>query len=106
MRRETVIDKNSAGYKRGWDHAGRVLGLETTKPKTEKVVYTPTNEVFEVPKFEYKSAAAMFRGLILKDELSDDDILKAVQDKFNLDDSKKSYVKWYRNDLKKNGILQ
>lgn len=59
------------------------------------------------PKVEgdYKSAAAMFRGLITEGKLSDDDIFAAVQAKFGLDGSRRSYVNWYRKDLQKKGLL-
>jgi len=52
---------------------------------------------------EYKSAAAMFQGLILEGKLTDDEIFAAVQEQFGLDDKKRSYVGWYRNKLKKDG---
>ncbi len=53
----------------------------------------------------YKSAATMFRDLILNSELDDDSIFLAVQQAFNLDDSRRSYVGWYRKDLQKKGQL-
>lgn len=52
---------------------------------------------------KYKSAAVMFRELIMKGRLTDDKIFEQVQKEFGLDDSKRSYVKWYRNDLIKKG---
>lgn len=51
----------------------------------------------------YKSAAAMFQGLIMEGKLTDDEIFALVKEKFGLDDKKKSYVNWYRNKLKKDG---
>ena len=51
----------------------------------------------------YSSAFKMFQGLIMDGKLTDDEIFKEVQDKFNLDDKKRSYVAWYRNYLKKKG---
>lgn len=50
-----------------------------------------------------ETAAGMFRQLIREGKLSDDAIFKKVQAKFGLDDSKRSYVGWYRNQLKKAG---
>lgn len=50
---------------------------------------------------EYKSAAAMFQGLIMEGRLTDDEIFEQVQSTFGLDDKKRSYVTWYRNNLKK-----
>lgn len=52
---------------------------------------------------EYKSAAAMFQGLIMEGQLTDDEIFEQVQSAFGLDDKKRSYVTWYRNNLKKKG---
>lgn len=49
------------------------------------------------------SAAGMFKTLIMEGKLTNDQIFKKVADKFNLDDSKKGYVKWYRNYLSKKG---
>jgi len=49
------------------------------------------------------SAASMFKTLIMEGKLADDQIFKKVADKFNLDDSKRGYVKWYRNYLQKKG---
>jgi hypothetical protein len=51
-----------------------------------------------------ESAAAMFKELIMAGNLSDDKIFERVQDKFNLDPKKRSYVAWYRNDLSKKGM--
>jgi hypothetical protein len=55
---------------------------------------------------KYKSASAMFKGLILEAKLSDDKIFQAVQKQFGLSDDKRSYVQWNRNWLKKEGIIQ
>lgn len=49
------------------------------------------------------SASAMFQDLIMEGKLTDDQIFDKVKAEFNLDDSKKSYVKWYRNHLTKQG---
>ena len=51
----------------------------------------------------YASAAQMFQGLIMEGKLTDDKIFAEVQEKFGLDDKKRSYVRWYRNNLKKKG---
>lgn len=53
----------------------------------------------------HKSAASMFRALISAGSLSDDQIFAEVQRTFDLDDSKRSYVGWYRKDLQKKGLL-
>lgn len=50
------------------------------------------------------SAANMFKELIMEGKKTDDQIFAAVQKAFGLDDNKRSYVKWYRNDLTKKGM--
>ena len=40
----------------------------------------------------------------MEGKLTDDQIFAKVQKEFNLDDNKRSYVKWYRNDLNKKGM--
>jgi len=50
------------------------------------------------------SAAQMFKDLIMEGKKTDDQIFAAVQKAFNLDDNKRGYVKWYRNDLTKKGL--
>ncbi len=49
------------------------------------------------------SAASRFKELIMEGKKTDDQIFAVVQKEFGLDESKKSYVKWYRNDLTKKG---
>jgi hypothetical protein len=49
------------------------------------------------------SAASMFKDLIMEGKLTDDQIFAKVQKEYGLDDNKRSYVKWYRNDLIKKG---
>ena len=52
----------------------------------------------------YTSAAQMFKELIISGELTDDKIFEQVKAQFGLDDSKRSYVAWYRNNLRKKGV--
>ncbi len=55
------------------------------------------------PKEKKPSAASRFQELIMEGKKSDDDIFTAVKKEFDLDDSKRSYVSWYRNKLLKDG---
>lgn len=57
----------------------------------------------EGPKERKPSAASRFKELIMAGKLTDDKIFEAVQKEFGLDDSKRSYVAWYRNQLRKDG---
>lgn len=50
-----------------------------------------------------ESAASMFRELIMAGKQTDDQIFAAVKKKWGLDDNKRGYVAWYRNDLRKKG---
>ncbi len=50
-----------------------------------------------------ESAAQMFKDLIMEGKLTDDKIFEKVAAKHGLDESKRGYVKWYRNWLTKNG---
>jgi hypothetical protein len=49
------------------------------------------------------SAAQMFQDLIMEGKLTDDQIFEKVQAEFGLDEKKRAYVKWYRNNLRKQG---
>lgn len=53
-----------------------------------------------------ESAASLFQRLILEGKLTDDQIFKQVQKQFKLDDSRRSYVAWYRKKLIKDGKLK
>ena len=73
--------------------------------KETKKAATPAKTAAAAPAQKEKkpSASAMFCELIMEGKLTDDQIFAAVQIEFKLDESKRSYVKWYRNDLKKKG---
>jgi hypothetical protein len=76
------------------------------KPKKEprpKKVFDVANLKGEDGK--WKSVSAAFKGLILEGKLSDDKIFAAVKKQFGIDDSKRGYVQWNRNWLKKEGLL-
>lgn len=50
------------------------------------------------------SAAQMFKDLIMEGKLTDDKIFEKVAAAYGLDEKKRGYVKWYRNDLRKKGM--
>lgn len=50
-----------------------------------------------------ESASQMFQELIRQGAMTDDQIFSKVKAKFNLDESKRGYVGWYRNYMRKNG---
>lgn len=50
-----------------------------------------------------ETAAKLFQALIMEGKLTDDQIFEQVKAKFNLDEKKRSYVRWYRNHLAKQG---
>lgn len=70
------------------------------EPKSSK---SEAAKPLENGKARQSSAAEMFRDLIMEGKLTDDQIFKEVQDAFGIDDSKKSYVNWYRKKLEKDG---
>lgn len=68
-------------------------------PKTTVKTPAPKTDTSKKP-----SAAARIRDLIMEGKLTDDKIFETVQKEFGLDDGKRGYVAWYRNDLKKKGM--
>lgn len=77
-------------------------GIEK-KPAEKRPTEKRPTEKKPTEKKPHESAAGLFQDLIMEGELTDDQIFKRVQEKFSLDDSKRSYVAWYRNYLKKRG---
>ena len=55
------------------------------------------------PKKKEVSAAQRFQELIMQGTMTDDKIFETVQKEFGLPASKRGYVGWYRNHLKKQG---
>jgi hypothetical protein len=95
-------------------------GLTESKPDVERLLHTPTEKEIDMAKAKAKkkavkqakkdgatipreTAAGMFRELILEGKHTDDQIFAKVKAKFKLDDKKRSYVAWYRNQLVKEG---
>jgi len=72
--------------------------------KPIKVKAAATEKAAKPAKAAGQSAAALFKELIMAGKLTDDKIFEKVQEKFGLDDSKRSYVGWYRKDLIKKGV--
>lgn len=87
------------------------------KNEVEKVVKETAKakkvaEIQPTANGDYKSASAMFKGLLLEDakkaegkRRSDEQIFKLVQAKFDLSDDKIGYVKWNRGKLKRDGLI-
>lgn len=76
------------------------------KPAAEAAVEKPAPKAKaepKAPKEKVRSAADAFRELIMEGKLPDSEIFARVQKEFGLDDNKRSYVAWYRNDLRKKG---
>ena len=57
------------------------------------------------PTTKMPSAAQRFKDLIMGGGLTDNQIFEKVQIEFGLDEKKRGYVKWYRNHLKKSGLV-
>lgn len=56
------------------------------------------------PRAQKETASSMFRDLIMRGTMTNNAIWLKVSEKYNLDDSKRYYVSWYRNSLKKAGM--
>jgi len=87
-----------------------------TKKAVLKAEKTARAKPFDATKLkgsdgQYKSVSAMFKGLLIENEtkktkLTDDQIFEAVRKKFGIDESKRGYVSWNRNWLKKEGVIK
>lgn len=78
-------------------------GLTPEKPATKPAKVAKAKAAPKPAGEKKPSASAMFQDLIMAGKLTDDQIFETVKAEFNLDDSKKGYVKWYRNHLTKQG---
>jgi hypothetical protein len=85
----------------------------TTKAAAKKAVPAKTAAKKAPPKAAKKTtseapakvtASSRFKELILEGKLTDDKIFEKVQQEFDLDEGKRSYVKWYRNKMIKDGV--
>ncbi len=81
------------------------ISTASKKPGTKSTLTAKRGEprASKEPRERKESAADMFRTLIMEGKLTDDAIFSAVKKKHGLDDSKRNYVAWYRNQLKKDG---
>jgi hypothetical protein len=77
--------------------------VEVKKAPAKKPVATVAKKAPTKTGDKKPSAASRFMELIMAGKLSDDGIFATVQKEFDLDDSKRSYVGWYRAKLKKDG---
>ena len=88
------------GSKRTFVSADEAVKTATKPPKPAKTEKAAEDRP--------EKASDMFRRLIMEKDgrtglckHTDDEIFAAVQQAFGLDDNKRSYVAWYRNDLRK-----
>lgn len=87
--------------KSGKDAAGGAKAKAATA-SSKKAATKPAGE--KKPKADRgPTAASRFQDLIMEGKKTDDQIFATVQKEFGLDDGKRSYVKWYRNYLTKQG---
>lgn len=80
---------------------GKKTAAKKTTTKASKAAKSTGTKKERAPRGP--TAAAKFQELIMEGKKTDDQIFAAVQKEFGLDDSKRSYVKWYRNYLTKQG---
>jgi hypothetical protein len=81
----------------------KVKAVASAKPaKAKKAAKTNGSAKKEAGK-PRESAAQLFKDLIMQGDLTDKQIFARVKQKYELDDGKFGYVKWYRNALVKAG---
>ena len=83
--------------------AKKVIAAAKPKPVKEPKEPKAAKEPKVTGGAKRETAASLFQLLIMQGKLTDDKIFEQVQTKFGLSDSKRGYVTWYRNHLKKNG---
>lgn len=81
--------------------SGPSVKIKSVEVKSNK---TPKNKVPKKTSVKKLSASQVFKNLIMAGKLTDLQIFDQVKAEFGLDDSKRGYVKWYRNHLKKQGL--
>lgn len=96
-----ALEKSRAELK---EIKARVKAEKAAKKAAEQAAKPPkAPKVAGEPKVRKPSASALFCSLIMEGKLTDAQIFAEVQKVFGLDDGKKGYTKWYRNDLRKKG---
>ena len=74
------------------------------KPKVKAEAGANGEKKSRAPRAPRASAASLFRELIMRGTLSDDQIFERVQEKFGLEEKSRKHVAWYRNKLKNSGM--
>lgn len=77
---------------------------KSTKTVTKTLKSSHGDVKVDVARKPRDSAAAMFKALITEGGITDAEIFAKVQKAFGLDESKRTYVAWYRNQLRKSGV--
>ena len=99
LEREVIMKKNEAKKAAQPRVAGAGVANTTGAAKAKKKPKAPKE-----PKEPRLTPATTFRELIMKGGLTDDQIFAAVQKKHpEVTKAKRTYVAWYRNDLRKRG---
>ena len=76
---------------------------KVAEPKAEKEPKVKAAKEPKEPKVKRPSVSSRICDLILEGTLTDDQIFAKVQSEFDLDDSKRGYISWNRNFLRKQG---
>lgn len=95
-----AAEKTAAAKKAATKTATKTVAAKTTKTAAKP---TGRQAAAAAKKEKGVSAAQRFQDLIMAGKLTDDKIFETVQKEFGLDDNKRSYVRWYRNSLIKQG---
>lgn len=74
---------------------------KATPKATPKAEAKPKAE----PKAKRETCTSFMTAAILEGKLADSEIFKQAQAKFGLSDDKKTYVNWYRCQLKRKGVV-
>ena len=72
------------------------------KPTATKA--TPKAKPKAEPKPKKETCTSFMTAAIIEGKLTDAEIFKAAQEKFGLSDDKKTYVNWYRCQLRRKGV--